>query len=106
MQPMWSHILAPLIEAAIGPKYGKIIWNDALEELFKELNCMVFTETLLSYPYWKIIFTVHIDSSDKSWVPLLVRIINLSHFTSGLRNPKCDYNMTNNELLLIVECIK
>ena len=26
---------------------------------------MVSTETLLSYPYWKIPFTVHTDASDK-----------------------------------------
>ena len=35
---MWyrqSHILAPLIEAASGPKGRKMLWNDALESSFK-----------------------------------------------------------------------
>ena len=30
-----------------------------------ELKFMVSAETLLSYPYWKIPFTVHTDASEK-----------------------------------------
>ena len=40
---------------------------------------MVSTETLLSYLYRKISFTVHTDASENSWVLLLVIIINLLH---------------------------
>ena len=32
---------------------------------FKELKCMVSAETLLSYPYWTIPFTVHTYASEK-----------------------------------------
>ena len=65
---MWtrrSHILYPLEEADSRPKGGKILWNDALENSSKELNLMVSAETLLSYTYWTITFTVHTDDSDK-----------------------------------------
>ena len=66
MWTRWSNILAPLVEAASGPKGEKILWNDALESSFKELNHMVSAETLLSYPDWKIPFTVHTDASGKN----------------------------------------
>ena len=65
---MWSrrsHVLDPLTEAASGPKGRNIFWNDALESSFKELKCMVSAYTLLSYPYWKLSFTVPTDASDK-----------------------------------------
>ena len=60
-----SRVLAPLTEAANGPKGRKILCNDTLESPFKELNHMVSAETLISYPYWKLPFTVHTDYSDK-----------------------------------------
>ena len=65
---MWlrrSHILAPLTEAAIIPKGGKIIWIDALEDSFKEIKRIVSAETLLCYPYWKIPFIFRSDAYDK-----------------------------------------
>ena len=65
MWPGWSHILDPLTEAASGPKVRKMLWNDALENYFKELKHMVSDETLLSYTYWKTTFTVHTYDSDK-----------------------------------------
>ena len=81
MWPRQSYLLSPLTEASSGPKGRKIFWNDALEILFKEINCVVYSETLLSYPDWKLPFTAHTDDSDKqlgdviSWL-LSVRIIN------------------------------
>ena len=65
MWPRRSHVLAPLTEAASGPKGRKILWNSALEISFKELNHMFSTDTLLSYPDWKLPFTIHTDASDK-----------------------------------------
>ena len=65
MWPRRSHVLAPLKEAARGPKSGKILFNDALEESFKELKIMVSADTSLSYPYFTIHFTVNIDASDR-----------------------------------------
>ena len=65
---MWSrrsHVLAPLTEVDSGPKGRNILWNDALESSFKELKRMVSAETLLSYPNWKLPFTVHNDASDE-----------------------------------------
>ena len=46
-------------------KIEKILWNDAPESSFKELKHMVYAKTLISYPDWKLPFTVHIDASDK-----------------------------------------
>ena len=34
MWPSRSHVLAPLIEAASGPKGGKLLWNGAVEISF------------------------------------------------------------------------
>ena len=65
MCPRQSHVLAPMTEAASGPKDGKILWNDDLESSFKKLKLMVSDENLLSYPFWTIPFTVHTDASDK-----------------------------------------
>ena len=65
---MWSrrsHVLAPLIEVTIGPKGRAIIWNNDLELSLLEFKCVVSAETLLNYPGWEIIFTVHIDAYDK-----------------------------------------
>ena len=65
---MWNrrfHTLAPLTEATSRPKSRKIIWNDALEDYCKELKHMVSYETLLSYSYGKIPFTLQTDDSDK-----------------------------------------
>ena len=58
MWPRQSHILVSLTEVASVPKYRKITWNDALEYYFKEINCMVSAETLLSYSDYTIPFTV------------------------------------------------
>ena len=41
------------------------LWNYAVESSFTDLNHMVSSETLLSYPDWKIPFTVHTDVYDK-----------------------------------------
>ena len=57
-------MLAPLAEVVSSPKV-EILWNDALEISFKELKSIVSMETLLSYSYWKIPFTVHTDAYDK-----------------------------------------
>ena len=65
MCPRRSHLLALMTEADSGPKGKKILWNDALEDSFKELKRMVSYETLLSDPYGKITFTVHTNASDK-----------------------------------------
>ena len=58
---MRSHVLAPLIEADIGPKGRRILFNDALESSFKELKRMISSETLISDPDWKLPFTVHTE---------------------------------------------
>ena len=60
-----SYVLAPLTETASGHKVRKILWNDALEIYFKEINHVVSAETLLIYSYWKILLTAHTDYSDK-----------------------------------------
>ena len=65
MRPRGSHILDPLTATTSGPKGGKIIWNDALEDYFKELKHIVSAGNFLSHPDWTITFTVHTDTSDK-----------------------------------------
>ena len=65
MWPIRSHILAPMIETSSGIKGIKTPCNDALEDSLQELNRMVSADTVLSYLYWKIPFTVHTDASYK-----------------------------------------
>ena len=107
MWPRRSHILAPLTEAAIGPKGRKKLRNDALEIPFKELKRMVSAETLLSYPDWKLPFTVHTDTSDKQ-VGAVISQNNkpITFFYRRLSNTQHNYTTTEKELLVEVECLK
>ena len=41
MWPMQSHTWEPLTETTIGPKGRKILWNEALESYFKEIQRIV-----------------------------------------------------------------
>ena len=68
---------------------------------------MVSDETLLTYPYWKLSFTVHNDASDKQ----VVAFISLNNrpidfFSRRLCKPQRNYTTTKNEILTIVECLK
>ena len=92
MWPRRYRILDPLIEEARAPKGRKILCNDALEDSFKELKCMVSSETLLSYPYWKIPSPVHTDASDKHLGDVISQNNKYIVFLSiRLRRPKCNY---------------
>ena len=107
MWPRRSHVLDSLTEAASVPKGRKILWNDALESSFKDLNQMVSAETLLSYPVWKLPFKVYTDASDK----LLGAVISqnnkpIAFFFSKLTKPHRNYTTNKKELLAIVECLK
>ena len=107
MWPRRSHMLAPLIEASSSPKGGKILWNDSLEISFKELNRMVYVETLLSYSYWKLPFTVHTDSYDKQLGAFIIHNNKtISLFSRKLSKPQRNCTTTDKELLAIVECLK
>ena len=106
MCPRWYNILAPLTEAASDPKGRKILWNYALENSFKELKRMVSAETLLSYPYWKLLFTVHTDDSDEQLGAVISQNNTVIALLSRrLSNPQCNYTTTNKVLLAVVECI-
>ena len=63
--PRRSHILSHLKEAVSGPRCRNILCNDTLENFFKEMKCMVSADIPISYPDWKLPFTVHTDSYDK-----------------------------------------
>ena len=91
MWPRQSHVLSPLVEAVRGPKCRKMLWNNALEESFKELQFMVSAETLLSYLYWRINFMVHTNVSDKylgDFISHNNKPITL--FSRRIRNPQCN----------------
>ena len=95
MWPRRSHVLAPLEEASRVPKGRKILWNDALESSIKELNCMVSAETLLSYPDWKLPFTVHTGESDKQLGDVISQNNKPIDFLSRrLSKPQCNYTTT------------
>ena len=104
---MRSHVLAPLTEADSGPKVRKMLWNDALEISFKELKRMVSAETLLSYPDWKLLFTVHTDASDKQLGAVISQNNKpIAVFSRKLIKPQRNYTTNKKELIVIVECLK
>ena len=81
--------------------------NDALKKPFKELKRMVSAETLLSYPDWKLILTVHTDASDKQLGDVIIQNNKpIDFFSKKLSNPQRTYTVTEKELLAIVECLK
>ena len=69
-----------------------MLCNDALEYSFKELKHIVSVKTLLSYPDWKIPFTVHISDSDKQ-LDAVMKHNNkpISLFSRRLSKPQCKY---------------
>ena len=92
-----------LTEVDSGPRGGKIIWGDALEDSFKELNFMVSYETLLNYLYWKIPFTVHTDAYDKQLSAVISQNNKPIKFLSRiLSKPKCKYTKIEKVLILVV----
>ena len=107
MWPRRYYILAPLEKAYSGPKGGKMLWNDSLEDYLKELKCMVSAETLLSFPDWKIPFTVHTDASYKKLGAVISQNNKpIALFSKILIKPQRNYTTTKKELLVIVEYLK
>ena len=94
---MWhgrSCILDSLTEAAINPKGRKMLWNHALY-FFGELKHMVSSETLLSYLYWNVQFTVHTDSPEKQLGNVISQNNKTIAFLSRrLNNTQCNYTTT------------
>ena len=65
---------------------------------------MVSAETLLSYPYWIIMFMVHNNDSDKKLgAGISQNKKSITFFSIILRNPQVNYTTNNKELLAIVE---
>ena len=68
---------------------------------------MISAETMLSYLYWKLPFTVHTDASDKQLGAVIIQnnkpIAFLSRKLSKLQR---NYTTTKKGLLSIVECLK
>ena len=98
-----SNILYPLTEVASNPKGRKILWNDVLEEYFKELKRMVYPETLFNYSDCIIIFTVHTYAYDKQLGSIISQNNKPNEFLSIiLKNPKCNSTTTRKEPFLIM----
>ena len=67
---------------------------------------MFIAKRLLSCPYWKILFTVHTDASDKQLGDAISQNNKpIDFFSIRLRNPQPNYTTAEKELLSIVECL-
>ena len=67
---------------------------------------MVSAEKLLSYPDWKMPFTVHTDASDKQLCAVISHNNkHIAFFSRILIKPHHNYTTTEKELLTIVECL-
>ena len=68
---------------------------------------MVSTETLLIYPYCKLLFTVRTDASVKQLGAVISHNNKpISFFYIRLSKPQRKYTTTEKEFLTIVECLK
>ena len=104
--PCQSHALYPLKESASNPKGRAMLWSDDMGLVFRDLKCMLTSETLLDYPDWKILFTIHTDDSGKqlgAFISQNDKPIDLFSIKSS--KSQHNYNMKENEILLVVECI-
>ena len=107
MWPRRSGVLAPLTEAANGPKGRKILWNGTLEISSKELNRLVSDETLLTYTDWKLPFTFHNNAYDKQVGDVISpNYKHISFFSRRLSKPQRNYTTTEKELVAMVECLE
>ena len=83
------------------------MWNDAIKDSLKEINRMVSTEILLSFPDCTILFTVHNGAYDKNLGYVISQNNKPIAFISRrLSKPQHNYNATKKELLAMVECLK
>ena len=56
---------------------------------------MVFTDTLLSYPYWKLLFTVNTDAYDKQLGAVIIHNNKpIEFFSRRFIKPQRNYIMT------------
>ena len=77
-----------------------------LESSFKILKRMVSAETLISYSYWKLTFTVHTNDYDKQLGAVISQNNKpIALLSRKLSKPQCNYTTTEKELLAIVECL-
>ena len=107
MCPRQSHVLDLLIEADSSPKGSKIVWNGDLVSFFKELNHIIFTKTLLSYPCFTIPFTVFTDASGKKLGAVISQNNKpIAFFSISLIKLQINYTMTEKETIARVECLK
>ena len=68
---------------------------------------MVSSNTLPSYPDWKLTFTVRTNASYKQLGDFTSQNNKpISFFSSKLRKPQFNYTTTEMEILAIVECLK
>ena len=83
------------------------MWNDALETSIKELENIVSNKILLSYPDWKLPFTVHSDNSDKQLGDVISQNNKpIKLFSRRFIKPHYNYTTTKKEILAIVEFLK
>ena len=95
MWPIWYHVLDPMSEVYINLKYRKIIWNDALEQSFKEIKHIISAETSLNSPNWAIPFTVKTDAYDKQLGAVISQNNKPMYFFSKrLKESQHNYNTT------------
>ena len=105
--PRGYHVLLFLTEVAIVPKVRAILWNNNKEMEFCDLKLMSSSETILSYPDWKTIFTLHTDESDKQFSDDVSQNNKpISFFSIKLIMPSCDYTTKKKDIIFVVECLK
>ena len=104
---MWTrqyNVLGPLTEEAIGSKGRSIIWKNEVEVEFCDIKQMFSSETITNYTDWIMMLTVEIDTYDIKLGAIIIQNNKPTIlFSIKLSDPKCSYNKSEKELLLILE---
>ena len=80
------------------------LYNDRIKVAFNPLKSMLSPETLLNYPCWGILFTIHTDAYEKQLGDIISQYIKpIKFFCRILSNTRLIYTTTKKELLSIVE---
>jgi hypothetical protein len=106
MWPQRSHLLAPL-SSLTSAKSKWVYWTTVCQNAFEDMKRLIAKETLLTYPYFKKPFEIHMDASKVQLDACISQEGRPAAFYSRTLNlAQTRYTTIERELLSIVETLK
>jgi hypothetical protein len=111
----WSNILAPLTSLvgecgqtkttkAKGTKKVPWHWDEVHERAFDHVKATIAKDVVLADPDYSKVFDIYTDASSKQLGAVITQDNRpIAFFSRKLSNAQCEYSITKNELLAIVE---